>query len=799
MCVNFSGSYIPDWDPYVSLDGQLFYVEMGQPGGNHSTQALPLPPSLSTFRGDHFSRVSTRRSGRSKFPKILGNRAKDKGSAAEATETSKRFPTSPPCGDVNIKLVVDPAQRFKYGRRTSISEAMLGLATTPFPDGQRIMIAGFSTMSHPDLHQIIKVGDWLKSIEGTDVTMANLDAYLLTIENITEVQIVVQRLSSAGECKYSNVAAIVKSLDVLMPINETEEETRIFSMMYLTMEGTTEQGPEGQDVLFCYPSKTETELYATRGSFLTINSLAQEAFHSAPLTSSVRLGDRPFHVVYKSFNDNNDLLLLAFAAEVLSVQESLLKMEQILHFLELCFRTVPTAFQEVNANQLKDVCKIIERTLLQHGSTDPINFPDSMIEAHYVALPKEAQLRIDDALSEMEAMDYREWNSDPLKSHREFFVIGSALYYNGYLLASHLPVADLIDINAYLRIMGIVKLMENPEMREMIVWREVYLKSCERGLVKDEQIYGIPQGRWFLSIVAKGHLLLVVVLESRYTDQKYQFINPAPFYVEEIQDTVEHLQTGGIENLTATWLSANKRPRCSLKDTSDMGQLPSSEGNKKSDSVLPFLKRRSNSNENLQGSHRSSSVNSRTPSEDSHNKYDDGDSDSDWDGFPESSQKSSSGFDVSEMTETLLKEVGDILPSKLTSGLDNVLFHYVQLDVGEGILMAPTVKIHPVILKAFRTAAHAIHEVLQNTIRFRQQLAQEGSKATGISKSSVAVKEHGMLISASAGGEEEDEASFWVIGRLFLATGRETYLCHRSDVPQNMVEIAYRLQLNAAG
>lgn len=732
----------------------------------------------------------------SKLSKLITNRSKDK-TSNEPDETTKPFPGTHPCGDVNIKLVVDPAQRFKYGRRSSLSESLLGLSTTPFPDGQRIMIAGFSTMSHPDLHQIIKVGDWLKSIDETEVNMTNLESYLMSIENITEVQIVVQRLSTAGECKYSNVSAIVKSLDVLMPLEEVEEDERqmIFTMMYLTMEGTTEHGPEGQDILFCYPSKNLTELYATRGSFLTIHSLAREAFNATPLTSRVQIADRAFTVVYTSFNNGEDLLLMSFCEDLLNAQESFLKSQEIQRFLQFCFRTVPDAFQELNASQLKDVCRLIERNLRLH-QFKPILFHESMLEAHLIALPKEAQLRIDDALSEMAAMDYREWNDDPIKSHREFFVIGSALFYDGYLLASHLPVEDLIDINAYLRTMAVTKLMQNPDMREMLVWREVYLKSCERGLVKNDGIYGIPQGRWFLNIVAKGHLLLAVLLESRYTDQNCQYINPAPFYVEEIQDTVEHLRDGGIENLTTTWLTANKRPRCAMKEKPDAGQLSSSLPSKKSDGVvLPFLKRRSTSNENLQGSNRSSSVNSKTPSEDSHNKYEDGDgSDSDWDGFPES-QKSSS-FDVSEMTETLLKEVGDVLPSKLTSGSENVLLHYVQLDVGEGLLMAPTVKIHPIILDAFRNAAHSIHEVLQNTIKFRQQLAQEVSKA-GIHKSSVAIKEHGILI--SAGISEEETIEFWVIGRLFLATGRETYLCHRADAPQNMVEIAYRLQLNATG
>lgn len=52
-------------------------------------------------------------------------------------------------------------------------------------------------------------------------------------------------------------------------------------------------------------------------------------------------------------------------------------------------------------------------------------------------------------------------------------------------------------------------------------------------------------------------------------------------------------------------------------------------------------------------------MNSQTFSEDSNH---DG-SDSDWDGFPDS-QQSSSGFDMSDLTETLLKEVSDVIPSK---------------------------------------------------------------------------------------------------------------------------------------
>lgn len=64
-------------------------------------------------------------------------------------------------------------------------------------------------------------------------------------------------------------------------------------------------------------------------------------------------------------------------------------------------------------------------------------------------------------------------------------------------------------------------------------------------------------------------MLLATILESRYNpsmacndnDFENGFVTPSPFYIEEIQDTLEHLRTVGIENLANTWVLYNKRPQ----------------------------------------------------------------------------------------------------------------------------------------------------------------------------------------------------------------------------------------------
>lgn len=278
--------------------------------------------------------------------------------------------------------------------------------------------------------------------------------------------------------------------------------------------------------------------------------------------------------------------MVAIPAKRLTIQDAKFKLSTIVQCLEFTARTLPAAFFTNNTHRtaqhhqhpsneehhnfaIDDICAI---TKLLFSLSHPWNqrFETILQEPHSVVLPKEGQLRIDDALSEMEAMDYREWNDEPLKSQREFYILGSALYFRKYLLASHLPKSDLLDIEAFLRTNGIYLLIENRPVRELIVWREIYPKSFSNTANGgDQNTTPNRMSRWFLTIVGRNQLFLAVILESRHRIDPDEpsssasasgFIGPSRFYIDEIQDTLDHLQSGGIENLAATWLNANKRP-----------------------------------------------------------------------------------------------------------------------------------------------------------------------------------------------------------------------------------------------
>lgn len=88
------------------------------------------------------------------------------------------------------------------------------------------------------------------------------------------------------------------------------------------------------------------------------------------------------------------------------------------------------------------------------------------------------------------------------------------------------------------------------------------------------------------------------------------------------------------------------------------------------------------------------------------------------------SQMSNSSYDMSEIRQSLLNETEDVKLQCLTAGRENVLFHFVQFDSLEGIILAPPqCKVNndtfKLIVNNFRKCCHDIHKLFGNTLRFK--------------------------------------------------------------------------------
>lgn len=160
-----------------------------------------------------------------------------------------------------ILVYIDPAMRNKFGRRASVCESILGVSVSPFPDGQRIMIAGYMPNSYLSQEKIIKVGDWLKAINDQDVTAENVDLLLLSFTEPAQVELTLQRMSGEepAHSDHSHTNKLTNLCDFVIHarhvfhcgVNDADDDG-IFNVLYVTMNGFDEQ-----NVSLYYPEKSQ--------------------------------------------------------------------------------------------------------------------------------------------------------------------------------------------------------------------------------------------------------------------------------------------------------------------------------------------------------------------------------------------------------------------------------------------------------------------------------------------------------------------------------------------------------------
>lgn len=99
---------------------------------------------------------------------------------------------------------------------------------------------------------------------------------------------------------------------------------------------------------------------------------------------------------------------------------------------------------------------------------------------------------------------------------RLYTILGSCIYHKCYLLGSHLPHDDLIEIHGFLRQNGLLNLVNTEPVKSLVIWKRVYPLSCNRGNIdaRSSNQPLVPNGKWFLLIVGYEHDLLAVLLES---------------------------------------------------------------------------------------------------------------------------------------------------------------------------------------------------------------------------------------------------------------------------------------------
>lgn len=422
---------MPEWESSIDeTTGQLLFIDC------HPV----VTQNINELKSSPFTKTQNRKSTRGKFLRLIRRRDSKRRSKRlnkqENTETNKVTFQDFQEGEVKqVELKIDPT---KVIRKGVLVESLLGLSVSPFSDGRRVMISGFTLNSEAKNEKSIKIGDWLKKVNNIEVTMQDLNRVIEQHAYRSEILLELQRVAGVEVTKdpptneLSNQSKFVKQLTNF----DTEESDSLNSVLceqpigilYINTEQLSESGPEYEGVVYCYPRPYETNpLCASRGVFITLNHLLHETTKTKPLVTTV-FCKKLCHVTYKTFSNN--ILLLLLPDNRISLNEIIILKTQLIRLLEFTYQTIDKCFEEKNQQQLDHFFSRFFARILSSGlwskaeqyvdlkdipikaeKTSRMHFEESLLGSIQLNLPNEAQMQIDDALFELEASDYREWVS----------------------------------------------------------------------------------------------------------------------------------------------------------------------------------------------------------------------------------------------------------------------------------------------------------------------------------------------------------------------------------------------------
>ncbi|XP_072039434.1 protein inturned-like [Amphiura filiformis] len=728
----------------------------------------------------------------------------------------------------------------------------------------------------------IDIGDCIIGINGMRVFLHTIDQVLDSIPNGTMVKVQVQRLSYDSVDKYIVLpqkcplnGTLVRSItgqlgnEVVDPLKDVPH-----IVLYLTL--VTDDSDDAKEVLFQYPeTQVASKLSSVHGLYITLGDMLQNITNSRIQSSSIILGDELVHLGYHKFG--SELLVVAVPGSQVAVFQLICIVNNIVRLMCFMYKTLDSAFlDERNHPRLHHLFGLLFQRLLltenlQSIKTNSNAFQEGLPGVRWLDLPEEVKVHIDSSLNELESADFADMSDEHYDDRRPYVILGSSLFYKGYVIANHLPNEDLQDIAIYCLNYSLMVLCAEQPLGQLVIWREVF-PTRRRSTTMTAPIPGYvePQGRCFLLIVGIRHSLLCVLLETGGCATHIEGKPPPdPFYVDQVRATLLHLETLNVPNTCQNRLQCPPIPALSSADwffpsrrnTSDSGapplpiQTPPMLSKLHSQSPLrgrrlfptdPSLRRRSASpssvsQRNLRSaSPKRASIGGTSIGGTSIGSK--GDSDNESENSPFNSRPNSvasspalgrkdsdlstaSGgsselYKVSRNQRLIPDPYSMLQPgfreadacytaTKLTAGSDNILFHYVDLDITQGVLATPTHShinllqggVHNKLIHNFHRCCIHIRQILhQSQMKPKQeQCSTRPRRTSGLGR----VREHGVMFKCNPENLNPDKKNppsmnYWVVGRTVNEPHpRELYVCYHESAPQNVIQLAFKLSYGA--
>ncbi|NWI05863.1 INTU protein, partial [Tichodroma muraria] len=636
--------------------------------------------------------------------------------------------------------------------------------------------------------------------------------------------------------------------------------------MFLTLNLDSETSKDEQEIIYQYPiSEASQKLKSVRGIFLTLSDILESVTGTEIISSSLFLCEKLVQVVY--WKESDKLLVIGLPEENVPLSQLRNMIQDVVRTLTFMYGSLDGAFCQVeNVSRLDHFFNLLFQRALhparlpcgtspgaQHRGSCSALFLDSLPGLRWLTLPQEIKMEIDTALSDLEAADFAELSEDYYDMRRLYVILGSCLFYKGYLIGNHLPKEDLVDVGFYCRHYCLLPLAAEQRMGQLVIWREVFpqhhLQPCEEA---GGTGYREPEARYFLLIVGLRHFVLCVLLEAGGCASR-AIGNPGPdcIYVDQVKATIlqlegidasieERLDSPPVPPLAcADWFLPAARDRLeSLSSSPVLGKLQNSckaagaPGSKRSlfgdawhSTRKPSPPRSSGAAE--QGSRGPAEEESASPQPVVEQGREHGQREPvrSWGAWGEGSSFKLKAtrkkhtlpnpFHSGNLKKNPSEKDTELLNAiKLTSGPENTLFHYLSLETMQGIFITPTHKevaqlggsIHPQLIENFYQCCLSIRSIFQQSMR-KEKKKKAGSGISEFSKAAEepgVVREHGLLFECSPENWTDQKKppptmNYWVGGRLILhPKPQECYVCFHDSVTEAAVELAFKLSFGLA-
>lgn len=703
-------------------------------------------------------------------------------------------------------------------------------------DSDRLIIKGLSPDGPAVRNKELLIGDHIYSINGRQLMWSNLDSVVSYLNGTAKVRLVVGR--SGDQIKQSIVTPdrlLLDTAGVAWVLSESASSPRVgeraghldgVCVLYMSMDGMeSESMAQNDDVVYQFP-KDDSVLTSLRGSFYTLAHLLTDSQDADMRTLTVVLDGDLVNVVCR--REGKDLLFVAAPAKRLQASQLVTVTNGILRLVSLLFGSVSEAFHSNQHQACLDefhgfLFAFLQPTFQGDNCASLTSLQGYM---DYLPLPDDVLVSVSNTLTELEAAEFADMSDSFYGCRRMFTILGSAVYYKGRVVCSHLAAEDTQDVSLYLKHSGLLRLTKRHSLHQLLVWREIYPTRLCHEVSGINSIFGYsePHARWFLMVVGVKNTLLACILEAGGCATQFEgACLPDPFYVDQARAALVQLQTPDILSAFQIRLCGDGLPATTTADKllSQAYLDGSSRGSRNLDILL---KSTTSLGLGLTHSHSFAALSNNSPllrgqgfvgrrgqwQKSSIESDGSGESGGSGDGFFKAAHRRGRLFppvNSSLPPQPALVVDSDVNTCKLSAGKENALLVCCQVNRQEGVL----------ITSPAGSSSDSLHQqVVQNFYRCCASLQAEFSKGENKNRSAEGLledmnadttffscREQGVMFSCSTADKSESKKSnptlhYWVVGRKFRHPApREVYVCFHESTPQNLVELAFRLSLGS--